>query len=244
MKRADVFLWLIYGGLLAVLLPHAQFVFARFEPNTAAGQRVAWAAAFVFEAAIAALTHKLSLRIRATPRYSVGRVWLRKLHFRYANVYFAGLLITTVISSLANLAHAVEFGGELAIVDRWGISFGVYAIAFGGVLPVVSILFASVLSNVAETERGVDPALVKAKGDLKDLRTELKAVQERANFAEGRLVEVEGQRALTAALFDGDKRERILAARELWPEAAARTWADISGASTGYVSEVVNSNGR
>jgi hypothetical protein len=67
-------LWIIYLALLAVLLPHTAWAFARFESPAAGwlgvswGAVAAWAAAFAFEAAIAALTHKLTWRIMATPR--------------------------------------------------------------------------------------------------------------------------------------------------------------------------------
>ena len=73
-------LWIIYLALLAVLLPHTAWAFARFESPSAGwlgvswGIVTAWAAAFAFEAAIAALTHKLARRIGTTPRYTAGRV--------------------------------------------------------------------------------------------------------------------------------------------------------------------------
>ena len=63
-------LWIIYLALLAVLLPHTAWAFARFESPAAGwlgvswGIVTAWAAAFAFEAAIAALTHKLAERIK------------------------------------------------------------------------------------------------------------------------------------------------------------------------------------
>jgi hypothetical protein len=77
MKRqnswSSIVLWVIYLALLAVLLPHTAWAFARFEPANPGwlgvpwGQVTAWAAAFAFEAAIAALTHRLAQRIEATP---------------------------------------------------------------------------------------------------------------------------------------------------------------------------------
>jgi hypothetical protein len=77
---SNILLWAIYLSLLAVLLPHTAWAFARFEPpgngtlGIAWGAITAWAAAFAFEAAIAALTHKLAKHIESTPRYSAGRV--------------------------------------------------------------------------------------------------------------------------------------------------------------------------
>ena len=40
-------------------------------------------------------------------------------------------------------------------------------------------------------------------------------------------------------LFVEDKQRRILAAAQLWPGARQVTIADIAGASTGYVSDVL-----
>jgi hypothetical protein len=78
----NTLLWVIYLALLAVLLPHTAWAFSRFEPQTAGwlgipwGIVTAWAAAFAFEAAIAALTHRLARRIEHTPRYTAGHVLL------------------------------------------------------------------------------------------------------------------------------------------------------------------------
>ena len=57
-------LWIIYLALLIVLLPHTAWAFSRFESPAMGwlgiqwGLVTAWAAAFAFEAALAALTHK------------------------------------------------------------------------------------------------------------------------------------------------------------------------------------------
>lgn len=103
MKRqrnwSNILLWAIYLAFLAVLLPHTTRAFARFEPPTVGwlgvpwGVVTAWGAAFAFEAAIAALTHKLATHIESTPRYTAGRVWLRRLSHQYLNAYAAGLLV-------------------------------------------------------------------------------------------------------------------------------------------------------
>jgi hypothetical protein len=114
MKRqqnwSNILLWAIYLALLIVLLPHTAWVFGRFESPTAGwlniqwGMVTAWAAAFAFEAAIAAPTHcvaslhtadrpvpsiaegsdreeqdKPTKHIESTPRYTAGRVRLPDL---------------------------------------------------------------------------------------------------------------------------------------------------------------------
>jgi transposase InsO family protein len=67
---SNTLLWAIYLSLLAVLLPHTAWAFARFEPPGNGSFGIAWgaitacAAAFAFEAAIAALTHKLAKHMR------------------------------------------------------------------------------------------------------------------------------------------------------------------------------------
>jgi len=100
MKRqrnwSNILLWTIYLALLVVLLPHTAWAFGRFESpavgwlNIQWGMVTAWAAAFAFEAAIAALTHKLVKHIESTPRFSAGRVWLRRVSYQYLNAFRLG----------------------------------------------------------------------------------------------------------------------------------------------------------
>ena len=113
MKRqqnwSNIFLWAIYLALLVVLLPHTAWAFGRFESpavgwmNIQWGTVTAWAAAFAFEAAIAALTHKLAKHIESTPRYTAGRVWLRRISYQYLNAFSAGLLVAVGVSVLPTL---------------------------------------------------------------------------------------------------------------------------------------------
>jgi hypothetical protein len=114
-------LWAVYLSLLGVLLPHTAWAFQNFEPETESGGNsvVAWTAAFAFEASIAVLMHKLSGHIDRTPRRLLA--WA-KFQYRYLNAYSLGLLAAIAVSSLANLAHAVEFGRSMAIFTLWKIS--------------------------------------------------------------------------------------------------------------------------
>jgi hypothetical protein len=197
----------------------------------------AWGAAFAFEAAIAALTSKLAQHIEGTPRYKAGRVRWRKFSFRYLNAYALGLFVAMSVSALANLAHSVEFGGTLAIFTRWDVPFGLYAAAFGGILPLVSLLFARVLSNVREIEQGEDSAVTEAKATIRELRSELKATEQRAQLAEQRFGAIGG-------LFAEEKQDRIIAAWEQWPDLPNASIAIVAGASRGYVSDVLSENGN
>lgn len=228
-------LWLVYISLLAVLLPHTAWAFAQFEPsNSTMGTVTSWAAAFAFESAIAALTHKLAKHIETVPnRHNKLRRWSE----RYLNTYSLALLVALGVSSLANLAHAVEFGQEMQIFTTWGISFGVYALAFGAILPVVSYTFASVLSNVTESEQVQDEQLVAANRENRDLKRQLREANNLRMAAEQRF---QAAGDLVAKLFANEKRERILAARELWDELPGASIAVIAGTSRSYVSEVLS----
>ena len=242
-------LWIIYLTLLAVLLPHTAWAFARFESPSAGwlgvswGIVTAWAAAFAFEAAIAALTHKLAEHIGTTPRYTAGRVLLRRVSYQYLNAYAAGLFVALGVSALANFAHAVEYGREFAIFGRYNIPPLLYSFTFGGILPLVSLLFARILGDAAEAEAVANPELTKAKQAIKELQSELDAAEMRISDAKARAVAAEQRFAaagdLFARLFAEEKRQRILAASERWPELPAASVAIIASASPGYVSEVL-----
>ncbi len=207
---------------------------------------IAWAAAFAFEAAIAALTHRLAKHIESTPRYTAGRVWLRRVSYQYLNAFSAGLLVALGVSVLANFGHTVEFGRDFAIFGSYDVPPLVYSLAFGGILPLVSLMFARILANAAETEAQANPELTKAKLTVKQLRSELAVVEEhltqveaRANAAEQRF-EADGD--LFARLFAEERRKRILATAERWPQLPASSVAIVAGASPGYVSEVLKSS--
>jgi hypothetical protein len=248
-------LWIIYLALLAVLLPHTAWAFARFESPSPGwlgvswGIVTAWAAAFAFEAAIAALTHKLAGHIGTTPRYTAGRVMLRRMSYQYLNEYAAGLFVALGVSALANFAHAVEYGREFAIFGRYSIPPLLYSFTFGGILPLVSLLFARILGDTAEAEAEANPELTKAKQTIKELQVVLDAAEMRIADAESRAIAAEQRFAaagdLFARLIAEEKRQRILAASERWPELPAASIAIIAGASPGYVSEVLKlSDGR
>lgn len=233
-------LWTIYLALLGVLLPHTAWAFSAFEPADAAryggATVIAWSAAVAFEAAIAALTHRLAQHIDAAPNH---RRLSTRLRVRYANEYTGGLLMAVGVSSLANLAHAVEFAQPLAIVAGRPWLFGVYVAAFGAVLPVSSLLFAAVLSSSAAagaTEEQPDPALEKAKAELRELRAALRQSGEQLHAAEARF---QAAGDLMVAFTAESKRDRILAIAGRWPELPQSGVAVLAGASVSYVSETL-----
>ena len=222
-------LWAVYLALLAVLLPHTAWLFLQFEdPAAWYGPIAAWAAAFAFESAIAALTHKLAKHIESV---KTRKRWQRTRE-RYLNAYAAGLVIAVGVSALANLAHAVEFGGQLEIFADWGIPPKFYQLSFGAILPLVSLVFARVLSNVNDTEHEPNAELDQANATIRQLRADIRRIEkERSPLSEDALI----------VFGDGEKAERIRAARRVWPEANQSAIAQIVGASSAYVSEVLSS---
>lgn len=246
-----IILWAVYIGLLIVLLPHTAWAFRKWEPiesfelfwGISSADIISYVAAFAFESAIAVLTHKLAKHIEETPRSKKG---INKFLYRYVNPISFGLFIATAVSALANLAHAVEFGGELTIFTEWGIPKNVYSLAFGGILPFVSLTFARVLSNVIEDEEAPNPEITLANEQIKSLRQQLresearvKSAEERARLAEERFAAIGD---LVKYLFGEDKRQRIIAARQQWKDLPNKAIAIITGTSEAYVSEVIKEN--
>lgn len=229
------FLWIIYIALLGVLLPHTAWVFGQFEPQGWAW--VGWVAAFAFEAAIAALTWRLKQLIEATPNFRAGIIWLRRLQYRYLNPYGIGLLAALIISVLANWAHAVEFGQSFRIFTDYSVSPTIFSVAFGAILPIISLLFVRVLAEAGDTEGEANEELVEAKQTVKQLRGELRDSESARTTAEERFGAIGD---LVARLFAEEKRQRILAAKQQWPALPSGSIAIIAESSPSYVSEVLS----
>jgi hypothetical protein len=155
------------------------------------------------------------------------------------NSYSLGLVASIGVSSLANLAHAVQFGRQIKIFDEYDVPFALYAVAFGAILPIISLLFARVLSNVSEDGEG-EEELDLANKTIRDLRTKLHDVEGRALDAEGRF---EAAGDLFAELMRKNKRDRIIELAERFPELPGRSIAIITESSPSYVSEVITEVG-
>ena len=96
-----------------------------------------------------------------------------------------------------------------------------YSLAFGGILPLVSLMFARILANSADDEAGANPELTKAKQTINELQAELAPAGARFVDTKARVIAAE-QRfgaagGLVDRLFAEEKRQRILAAAEEWP---------------------------
>jgi vacuolar-type H+-ATPase subunit H len=243
--NSNTVLWAVFIALLLVLLPHTAWAFSNFEPDgNGLGSLSAWAAAVAFEAAIAVLVHKLAKHIEQAPR---RRTFAGRMSARYLNAYAAGLVLALAVSTFANLSHAVEFGRPMRIFTEWGWSPGLYAVAFGAVLPFTSLLFARVLSNVSEAEQEANPELDKAREEIRVLRAQVRDAERSRATAEQAMRDAEQRFAaagdLMARLFAEDKRQRILFVAEQWPGLPQRAIAVIAETSPSYVSEVLN-NGQ
>ena len=229
---STILLWTVYLALLGVLLPHTAWAFGQFEPVGASSKALGWVAALAFEGAIAAFTFRLKGRIEKTPRYKSGWVTGRKLKHRYLNVYSLGLLVAIAVSSLANWAHAVEFGVDFGIFTRYSIPPLLYTVAFGAILPACSLLFARILADVSESEAVPNQELQEVKRDNRELRRQLTATKQR-------LTEAEGAARVLLQLTAEDKAQRILAAHAQWPDLPQVTLAQLVKASPSYVSQVL-----
>ena len=236
-NATSIILWLVYICLLGVLLPHTAWLFSRFEPGEEIGF-VSWFAAFAFEAAIAVLTHKLAKHIEGSINH---RNIFKRFSVRYMNSFSVGLVIAVGVSALANLAHAVEYGQPLKIFTEWNIAPEIYQLSFGAVLPVVSLLFARVLSNVSEAEQQPD----ENDDKIRQMQAKLRETEKKLRETERKAQETERQLKEYSGLISQSKADRIKTAHVLWPELPNRSVAIVSGSSPSHVSEVLASmNGK
>jgi hypothetical protein len=139
----------------------------------------------------------------------------------------------------------VEYGQSFAIFGEYNVSPLVYSLAFGGILPLVSLLFARILADTTDDRTETNNELMQSKLIIRQLRGELKIAEDEVARAEAKAIEFEQRFAaagdLMARLFAEEKRQRIEAAAEHWPQLPAASIAIISGASPSYVSEVLKS---
>jgi hypothetical protein len=231
-------LWAIYISFLAVLLPHTAWTFSQFQKDPNAPQP--WLLAFAFETVIAAVTHKLAERITKTPKRLSER---QKFVHRYLNGYSAVLVASLLISSLTNLAYTVQFAPVLDVFASWGISVKVYEFAFGAALPFLSFGFALILSDMTDAELEADPALTQANENLREVRRQLReAEQARTQAEQGRKKAEERFEAagdLMKAFMADDKKARVIAIHQQWPELPNNAIAIMADSSPAHVSETL-----
>jgi hypothetical protein len=202
-------LWLVYFALLVVLLPHLAWMANRFEPSEQ--EWVGWAFAIAFELTVAAFTHKLKQHIEKMPRSLKAKGWknsLARFWYQTGNPFSLGLLFFVSVSALGNLAHAWEFGKENTVAIFSVIPFSVFAVMFGGALPLANLLFARVLSEVSETEDEPNPEVEELKKRLKELRSTLAQAEEvfRSRLAETEQKFAQTEQELRSQLAETERK--------------------------------------
>jgi hypothetical protein len=251
------FLWAVYIGVLVVVTPHTQWMFAQLEPPELPG--LSWVIAIVVEAAIFGLTHMLTKHIAARrlntfnferKRMEEGLItkyltWWPVFRYRWLNVYSLGLALFVLISGVANLTHAFEYGRPPRTVGEWGIPFAAYTLMFGAALPVMNLLFAAVLAQVDDAEQQADPELEKAKADRKEAERRLKE-SERALAETERLLKESEQRYhavgdVVVYLFGTERAlaERVRYVRKTFPQLSQHGIGQILGCSVSTVNEAL-----
>lgn len=68
---------------------------------------------------------------------------------------------------------------DIAIFGSYNVPPLICSLAFGGSLPLVSLMFVRILANTAETETQANPELRKAKQTITKLRLDLEEVERR-----------------------------------------------------------------
>jgi len=224
-------LWVVYILFLAVLMPHTAWTFGQFQQDKTTYNPLSWMLAFAVECVIAVFTHKLSEFLTAKRK---AKGWA--VFSKWVNGYSVGLAMVLIISSIANLAYAVQFAGNLAVFAAWGIPAEVYEFAFGAMLPFVSLVFALVLSKMADDEREVDPAIQEAKQQVTELRSQLRESERGRKLAEDRFGTVTD---IAKIFVTENKKERIAAIYQRWPSLSSSAIEIMAEASPAHVSEVL-----
>jgi len=234
-------LWLVYILFLGVLMPHTAWTFGQFQQDKSEYNPMAWMLAFAVESVIAVFTHKLAEYLSSKRKKQGWRAGLE----RWMNGYSIGLVMVLIISSIANLAYAVQFAGNLSVFTEWGIPREIYEFTFGAMLPFVSLVFALVLSKMADDEADDDPALVEAKKQVAELRLQARENERARKEAEAARTKAEerfGTVADIAQMFLlDDKKQRIIAVYERWPNLQHAAIAQLTDASPAHVSGVLKS---
>lgn len=230
--------WLIYMALLGVLLPHTAWAFAAYQEPGWQQNAMAWALAIAFELSILAFTHQLKSRIEhaAGLRFKDGEsksalAW-RRFTSAWVNIFGFGLLLASGVSALANFSYAVEFGRAFVTFTRYGIPRLAYELAFGGILPVVSLLFARILADTPDP-KSAEVDVHKAERALKSELARLRAELEKQKSSSIRFRTIQ----------QGTTRERIIAIKSLWPDLPQTGISVIAEVSPSRVSEILR-NGK
>lgn len=258
--------WAVYIAFLLVLLPQEAWTIGQGQDQTGAqwtilsvtASPLAWFLAGAFSASIAIVTHRLNVHWMDMPkRYKADDMAKKRFAYRWLNVYAVALILTMVISSIANFMHVVQFTNKsLVIFSEYPWAVSLYQFVFGLALPGVSFVFARVLSTMQESEQEEDPALAKANSELKEAKSTIRALEQSVRQTEqqysAKLKETEHQleeseqryRAVGDVirwLFGKDEalRDRIRGIRTAFPNLSQNGIAQLLGCSVSTVSETL-----
>jgi hypothetical protein len=258
--------WTVYLAFLLVLLPQEAWTIGQGQDQTGSqwaflgvtASPLAWFLAGAFSASIAIVTHRLNVHWMDMPkRYKADDMAKKRFAYRWLNVYAVALILTMVISSIANFMHVVQFTNKSLVIFAeypWAVS--VYQFIFGLALPGVSFVFARVLSTMQESEQEDDPALAKANADLKEANTTIRSMKEAIRQAEQQysltIRDIEQQlndseqryRAVGDVirwLFGKDEvlRDRIRGIRTAFPNLSQNGIAQLIGCSVSTVNDAL-----
>ena len=151
-------------------------------------------------------------------------------------------MLTSGVSTFANFAYSVEFAQKFVVYDEYSFPPLLYELAFGGILPIASFLFARILAETIDNENERDETLVAAQKAERQAKKELARVQYEMEQLRSQFAKEKDELAEYAGLFATEKRERILTAKKLWPAIPHTGIATIASTSTGYVSDVLSQN--
>jgi len=202
------------------------------------------------------VTHRLNAHWLDMPnRYKAADMGRKRFIYRWLNVYAVALIVTMVISSIANFMHVVQFTNmDLTIFSQYPWAVNIYQFIFGLALPGVSFVFARVLSTMQESEQEEDPAFVKANAELKEAKGTIRSLEQSIRLTEQeysvklrdterRLDESEQRyRAVGDVirwLFGKDEvlRDRIRGIRTAFPNLSQNGIAQLVGCSVSTVNE-------
>ena len=258
--------WGVYIAFLLVLLPQEAWTIGQGQDQSGVqwsilgvtASPLAWFLATAFSASIAIVTHRLNEHwLKMSPRYKADDMRKKRFSYRWLNVYSVALIVTMIISAIANFMHVVEFTNpSLKIFGLFPWAVYLYQFIFGFALPGVSFVFARVLSTMQDTEQHEDPAFAKAKEDLREANSTIRSLEQsirsaeqqandairsaeqRANEAERRY---EAIGDLVRWLFGKDEnlRDRIRGIRKAFPSLSQNGIAQILGCSVSTVNDAL-----
>lgn len=254
--------WAVYVGFLFVLWPQAAWTIDQFQDASngkwmlmgVSASPLAWALSGAIEATIGIVTHRLNQYWLDMPKlYKAVDKRMKRFVYRWLNVYAVALVVAMLVSAIANYTHVVEFtNSSLRVFEGNQNVIKVYQIVFGLALPGVSFVFARVLSSMQESEQEEDPALAKAKLELKEANATIREKDLAIRQANGAVRQTEQKleeseqryRAVGDViryLFGTDiaLRERIRGVRTSFPNLSQNGIAQLLSCSTSTVNEAL-----